>query len=913
MANFLEQLAEALIAEHGSALSDVAVVLPSQRASLYLRRALARAVGKTQWSPEIFTLSTFMERVSGLRALPIEELLFEAYEAHRTIAGSEARPLDDFLEWIPTTLRDISEVDAHLVPLDAFYRDLRSWEELDWSFNTTPLSDGQQRMVRYWAMVGKLHAELNARLLERSIGTSGLVERTAAERIATFQSHHKAIWFAGLNAFNKAQSSVIDHLRSIGIARFAWDADQYYLGDHGQEAGTHLREAIARYGAGAIPPSSSLNSVNMRMRVTRAPNAVAQAWCAADRARELSEEQRSNTAIVLADETLLAPLLEALPGDHGGINITMGLHIASLPVGSLFTSLHALIAGAHEGSGFFHADVDRVLRHPFLRFGTAARVIDAALVRIADEGHARISAQWIIHALGAMDGSMRDVITTVFANINNGPIDMREHTNALITWAQQNVKEDAFATEQLYQASIALHRIHRLMVRYDHRSDPATYAAIMRRLLRSARVGLFGEPLSGLQVMGALEARALDFERVIVLGAQEGKMPSDAADRSYIPFELRREYKLPLRESTDGVQAYNFLRMVQRASDVELVHADEDGSSGPSRYIAQLSHELFHHSDRFNISDAHVPVPIRTRAMIQVPNEIGTRTAVRALLQRGLSPSAFGTWLRCPLDFWFRYVLRMREPDAPGARIGANILGNALHKTVESIYRPWLGKPLSAAALRDGIALVDEHLRDRLLKDHSAQDLLSGQPLLQFGMASHAARNFLLNEAHLVEGGALITPLALEEELSAPLGSAVAVIGSPVTIKGRLDRVDSRNGVTHIMDLKTGRVETGSLVIKELTLDALRGNKRHAAQLLLYAWLYLTTQPEVPLMKAGLLPLQRPSESEGIYLNLEGEEHITRAQLPAIETIIIEAVRTMLDPDVTFRHDDKSKYCVFCA
>jgi len=854
-----------------------------------------------------------MERVSGLRTLPLEELLFEAYEAHRTIAGNEARSLDDFLEWVPTTLNDISGSDAHLVPLDAFYRDLRSWEELDWSFNTTPLSDGQQRMVRYWSMVGKFHAALNARLLERSVGTSGLVERTAAERVATFQSPYQAIWFAGLNAFNKAQSTVIDHLRSSGIARFAWDVDDYYLKDPRQEAGTHLREAIARHGAGAIPSSASLNAASLRMRVTRSPNAVAQAWCAADRSRVLSAEERSNTAIVLADESLLAPLLEALPGDHGSINITMGLPIASLPVGSLFTSLHALITGAHEGSGFFHVDLERLLRHPFLRHGTTTVEIDTALARMADEGRARIPAQWVTDALALMDGSLRDAISTVFADASNGPIDMHERANALIAWAQQNVKDDAFATEQLYQASVALHRIHRLMARYEHRSDPATYSAIMRRLLRSARVGLFGEPLSGLQVMGALEARALDFDRVIVLGAQEGKMPSDAADRSYIPFELRREYKLPLRESTDGVQAYNFLRMVQRASDVELVHVEEDGSSGPSRYIAQLAHELFHRSDRFSVSDARIPVPIRVRQMVEVPNDVHTRATIRGLLQRGLSPSALGTWLRCPLDFWFRYVLRMHEPDASGARIGANVLGDALHATVESIYRPWLNMPLSASALREGIALIDDRFRDRLMKHRSTLDLLSGQPLLQVGMASHAARKFLMNEARLVEAGAIITPLVLEQELSASVGSAMDMVGTPITIKGRLDRVDNRNGVTHILDLKTGRVEASSLAIKELTLDALRGDKRHAAQLLLYAWLYLTAHPEVPLVKAGLLPLQRPSESEGLYLKLAGKEHIARSDMPAIEAIIIEAARAILDPDVAFSHDGKSKYCVFCA
>ena len=528
MATFLEQLAEALIAEHGASLRDTAVVLPSQRAGLYLRKALARAAGSALWSPEIFTLASFMERVSGLRTLPMDELLFEAFEGYRSIAGDDARSFDDFLQWVPTTLSDISEADAHVVPLAGFYRDLRSWEELDWSFNTTPLSDGQQRMVRYWAMVGKLHAALNARLLAKGTGTIGLVERTAAERIATVELPWKHAWFAGLNAFNAAQWRTIDHLHSTGIAHFAWDADQYYLNDQQQEAGQQLREAIAHFGKGAIAPSAALHAEHLHLRVTRAPNTVAQAWSAADRLRELSDDERSNTAIILADETLLPALLEALSGDHGDINITMGLTLASMPAGSLLSGFRTLVAGAQESNGYFHADVERLLLHPFLRHGADASIIDAAIALIADAGHVRLSPGMIQNALGSLPRTIQDAVVHVFPQMDE-TTDMGTRTIALIAWAQANMRGDAFATEQLYQASIALRKAHVLMERYGHPTDPSTYATITGRLLRSARVGLFGEPLSGLQVMGALEARALDFQRVIVLGAQEGKLPANSS------------------------------------------------------------------------------------------------------------------------------------------------------------------------------------------------------------------------------------------------------------------------------------------------------------------------------------------------------------------------------------------------
>ncbi|MEO8733202.1 MAG: hypothetical protein ABI373_02615, partial [Flavobacteriales bacterium] len=333
MTAFLQEVARVMLAEHGKDLREVTVVLPSQRAGLYLRKWLAEEAGAPLWGPEIFTVGTFMERLSGLRSLPPEELLLEAYEAYREVEKEKARPIGEFLQWAPTSLADISEADAYLVPLEGFYRDLRSWEELDWSFNDTPLSFGQESMVRFWAMIGKMHAALNARLLTQGTGTTGLIERTAASA-QVGEGLWKTVWFAGLNALTPSQERVIAQFKELGIARLAWDADTYYLNDPLQEAGGHLRKAIARFGPGVLPARNGLASGRLGMRIIRAPNEVAQAWSVAELLRDTSQAERANTAVVLADESLLQPLLEALPENLGPLNITMGLPIALLPVGS---------------------------------------------------------------------------------------------------------------------------------------------------------------------------------------------------------------------------------------------------------------------------------------------------------------------------------------------------------------------------------------------------------------------------------------------------------------------------------------------------------------------------------------------------------------------------------------------------
>ena len=911
MTAFLKQVAKALVAEHGSALRDVAVVLPSQRAGLYLRKWISEEAGKPLWSPLIFTIGTFMEELSGLRPLAQEELLFEGYEAYRKVEGPKAQELGDFLQWAGTTLADISEADAHLVPLESYYRDLRHWEEIEWTFNDNPLSQGQERMVQFWAMVGKLHPTLNARLVEQGAGTTGLIERTAVAHAKQATERWKGVWFAGLNALTPAQESVVRQFKTAGVGRVAWDADRYYIDRKEQEAGDHLRKAIGSFGPGVIPMGNNLAEGELELRTIRAPNDVAQAWCAAEFLKNASVEERERTAVVLADESLLQPLLEALPPDLGPLNITMGLPVAQLPIGSYLDAFHRLHAGMRSGVGFFHADVERFLGHPFLQQGPMA----AAVKQLS--GEIRLLRSAFIPAEALQDALQRSGIfaevATVFTEVKDVRTEMPKITAQALSWAMQATQGDELATEQVFQASLILRRVHLLMARYEHELDLKAYSSLFHRLLGAARIGLFGEPLAGVQVMGMLEARALDLKRVIVLGAQEGSLPSSGAQRSFIPFELRRAHGMPLRDGNDAVQAYNFLRMLQRAEEAVLIWPEGAEPTGPSRFILQLQHELFKgKEERMEDYDARIRMPKTHQALVRVNKDEAVLKAVRRKLEAGLSPSALGNWLRCPLDFHFKDVLRLKESEEVDVRIAPNILGEALHKAMEAVYEPLLKRPLQAAPLLEAAGSIEGMIVAKLEEEMPPDQLRQGQPLLQLRMATDAAQRFLRSEAATVQQGAVITPLELEADLKHSLEKASQMIGSPVLIKGRLDRVDLRDGQVQILDLKSGKVNPGDLALKEMTVEGLMGDKRYAAQLLVYAWLYLQEHPEVDAVQAGILPLQRAASSEPLLLKLPGGATITRADLPEIETLLSEVVQRMMDPGMPIEHDPKSKYCTFC-
>lgn len=908
---FLHQVAQALLAEHGTSLRDVAVVLPSQRAGLYLRKWLAEEAAAPLWSPQVFTIGTFMEERSGLRPLPTEELYFEGYEAYREAEGQRAQPFTDFLEWSGTMLADISEADAHLVPLTSYYRDLKSWEEIEWTFNDTPLSEGQERMVRFWSMAGKVHGLLNARLLEQGAGTTGLIERTAAARPVAEGAVWKAVWFVGLNALTPAQSGVLRQYREAGLARLAWDVDRYYFDDPVQEAGEHVRNAIAAFGPGVIPMADHLKEAALRVRLIRTPNEVSQAWCAADLLERTPKEDRPGTAVVLADEGLLQPLLEALPTDLGPLNITMGLPVARLPIGSYIEALHQLHAGARQEAGFFHTDVERFLSHPFLRQGPLAETIGQTAAALRNTHRAFIPERSVRDAFERAGGRPEEA--AVFSGIADVRTDMPLVTSSALSLAQRATTGDAFASEQVYQAALILRRIHLLLDRYAHRLDLKAYATLFRRLLGAARIGLFGEPLAGVQVMGMLEVRALDPQRVIILGAQEGTLPAAGAERSFIPFELRRAHGMPLRAGNDAVQAYNFLRVLQRAEEASLIWPEGEEPTGPSRFILQLQHELLKEAgDRTETLDVRIPMPSTTAGTVSVIKDDAVLQATRDRLAKGLSPSALGDWLRCPLDFHFRHVLRLRENEEVDVRIASNVLGEALHAAVEAVYTPLLGAPLRAEPLLAAADAMETSIVAQLAKWMSPDQLKQGQPLLQVKMAVHAAQRFLRNEAETVKKGRVITPLELEVELFSPLGKASEAIGSPVNLKGRLDRVDRLDGMVRVLDLKTGKVDATLLSIKGWELEELLGDRRYAAQLLVYAWLYLTANPGIEAMQAGILPLQRAASSEPLLMRTPEGSTVQRSDLSGIEDLLTEAVRRMMDPALPIRHDPRSDHCVFC-
>lgn len=900
MQTFLEQVAQLVISEHGTDLHRVAVVVPGQRAGAYLQRYLGRRVGRSFWAPSMLDMGQLLCQVADAQQAPHPELLLTMHRAVNQLVPNEAVSLDDLLQWGPTVLTDMSEVDHHLIDLDELYRDLRSYAEIDeWSLALTDdLSEGQLRTVARWKRNGDLHRMMHVHMNSTRRGTSGWIAREAAARAAVTQLPWDAVWCIGANALEPATTAVLRALDRRGLLRTAWDSDRYYLDDPLQEAGRFLRRSMEALGPGSIPPCDLLRTKPRHIRSITVPDARAQAQAAANQLSGMTAEERAGTLVLLADETLLGPLLSCLPSALGPVNISSGIPWKQWPLKrllDLFLVLHDEYQRTRRISVHHLTDF---LSHPLATStGQAFHRIDLLVherptMNEEDLSALALRSPWTADLLGPLS-----VASTMDA------------AQALLALMASTKDRDPWTLEQVERALEGLKALCSLFEQADLEVDAHFKLASVRdQLLSIPSMGSLGDPWEGLQIMGLLETRALSTERLLIIGANEGHLPRTSTQKSFIPFDLRRALGLPLRGDDGAVQAYHLHRLVHHTREVTLI-SHSGGSiepAQPTRFLAQWEYELTPVSST-TIEHIHLaaPAPTGTRREIRVNRAPWLNEKLLGIARKGLSPTALGNWLRCPLDFLFRRVIGVKEPQVTSSRLDSRDLGSAVHEVLCQLVTPHLGRPLNAQDVQEWRSGLGQRIIHELAKVTGTSIPNSGHHLLSVNMAQLAVDNYLQEEATRLARGAVITPLAVELDLEQELPNGVRIMG-------RCDRIELRDGVVHILDLKTGNVRPDQLKLRALDRETLDHDQVYALQLLIYAWAYLLREPDLPSVRTGLIPLQQHSRTEGIWLNVEGSDIVTRAMLPAITEMLTRLSDEIVKGAEPLVHDPRSTYCVCC-
>lgn len=930
METFLKKTAEYLLANYQENLEEVLLILPNKRAGLFLKNEFSQLISHPIWLPEIIGTQDFVEKVADIEIADNLQQLFELYQTYCNVEPTP-ESFEDFSKWGQIILHDFNEIDRYLINVDTFFKEINDIRAIEvWNVGQTQPTELQTQYLVFWQQLSKLYQQFNKDLETKKLAYQGRAFRKVATQLqanpeAFIQQHlskWKKIVFIGFNALTVAEESIITSLIKQQRAEILWDADEYYLSDEMQESGYFLRQHFKK--SVFTSPKwihKKFTSTPKNISIIGIPQQVGQAKYLPELLNNLKTHNGyKNTAIVLADENLLIPVMQSIPNEIKNVNITMGYPLRNSGVTIFFETLFSLYMngekfGKKDQLTFHYKDFLNLFRLPFTNiiFGKeSGKKITSKIIK----------NNWVFISSDKL-GLINDSLPIAFNN-RTTPIELIGFCKKIIQIgknyyiANKSVSRTfTLELEYLFHFSKLFNQLELLMSKYQSVTTFKGFFSLFRQLLSTFSIELYGEPLQGLQIMGMLETRNIDFENVIILGANEGILPQGKSFNSFIPYDLKKAYRLPTHYEKDAVYAYHFYRLIQNAKNVFITYnteTNEFGSGEKSRFITQIEHELH---EQGNISITNKIINYTTKgALSDEKNIVKTESilnSLKALFAAKISPSAINTYINCPLDFYYKYVLKIGEEDEVEDIIEHTTFGNIVHKVLEELYKEHLNKELFPHHIKEMLKKSDDLVLHQFIQQYNPNEIQQGKNLLIFNVAKTYVRNFLEQElSFLEELKQPITILGLEEKLNYQTKIAVNGEDIPINFAGIIDRIDRVNNQIRIIDYKTGLVEPKDLKFnhfKEIEENALT----KVAQVLFYALLLQQNHQEytnTPLL-AGIFSFRKISEGL-ICLNQDKNKTVTAEMINQFEELLKKIAIEIIDQKIDFKHQSAAEYCNFC-
>ena len=892
---------------------NVVFVLPSQRAKVFVKQTFKDKIS-VGFLPEMLNIEQFIQQVSGVQKADNIQLLFHFYTIYKNV---EKNPdsFDTFSSWALTVLQDFNEIDQHLINAKDIFIYLRDIERLrKWSVKGT--FKETELIKDHYSFLEKLHTYYTAFyqfLIDENIGYQGLMYREASKKIDDFLNKNasKKIFFIGFNALNKAEELLFQKVLENGNSEIYWDIDEAFFNSNHQ-AGKFIRKYKKEWKYFENKKLKSLGNTFL------SPKKIQVIGAAKNNTQikyigEILEENPDfkNTALVLADETLLPITLNSLPKNIQAINITMGYPLKDIPTTSLLFSVFQLFVSQEKlqkksVNEFYYKDVIRFFKHQSI-YGLIS-TIDDFTSEIAKENQTFINEERLLEFLEDQTVEVKNVVLNLFK-----PFDVVDDFIDRILDLINLLKEDVNSLEKeyLFRFHTVFTQLKTLQNEFHYFTDLKILSQFFQQLISSESLSFQGEPLKGLQLMGMLETRVLDFENIILASANEGVLPASSQQNSFIPFDVKIEFGLPTYREKDAIFSYHFFRLLQRAKNVFILYNTEHdvfGSGEKSRFVTQL--EMM----RTDIVQKIVsPKVVAQKVELK---EIAKNDLVferlRELAKAGFSPSSLTNYLYNPVAFYKQKILRIKEFDDVEETVAYNTLGTVVHETLDELYKPFIGKFLTV----DAILQMEKITKYLIVKHFKLQfkngDLRTGKNRLIFEVANRFVVNFLAQEKKLLKDeNNQLKIIATEENLSAEI--EIDGIDFPIRIHGNVDRVDELNGEIRIIDYKSGMVKSSEL--KVLNFDQLREREQYKAiQVLLYAFLYSKSKKydSSKNIKAGIFSFKNLNE-EFLAINFSSNYRtpdtiITQEKLDEFLVEIKLYIKEIYNPAIGFIEPADLKY-----
>ena len=912
--SFLDKIATVLIENYSSKLSNTIVVLPNKRAKIFLVEALKKQVSSNILSPEIISIEEFIQDIASIRNIDPIELLFEFYEVYLSITEKpNQQSFELFANWAKTLLQDFNEIDRYLLDPSHVLSYLKDIEDIKkWGIEVENKTQLLENYIDFWKLLPNYYQSLYNHLLNKGIGYQGLIYREAVNNLNRFSDSikEKQYIFAGFNALNAAEERIIQHLIASEQAAIYWDVDQTFLNDPYHDAGLFVRRfksSWKHYKSNPFEWIVNDFSQSKNIQVIGTPKTIGQAKIAGSIIENILNENPNTTldkvAVVLGEENLLVPLLYSLPSTVGSLNITMGYSSKNNPAQILIAKLFKMHTNALSRNAksyvLYYKDVLDILTHPLVEPYAKTN----ALVNVINQNN----YTFIIHQkLMELNPNPSDLFLLLFQKWEEGSIAVLETISSLLQTIKANLsndnEEEKITKAFVYSIFKTINKLINYYSQHSHIDKIDTLHAIYKQVIDLAEVSFEGEPLNGLQIMGVLESRVLDFETVIVTSMNEGKFPAGKSMNSFIPYDVKRELGLPTFKEKDAIYTYHFYHLLQRAKNIYLIYNTESeglDAGEKSRFITQLEVEKqTKHTLTQEIYNAVLPET--AYQPIVVPKSESVMVRLKEIAEKGFSPSALTSYIRNPIDFYFQKILRISEVEEVEENIALNTLGTIIHETLEALYTPFIGKFLSENDILGCFKLLDAEVLKQFKLVYKEGEIKKGRNLLAFEVAKRNVSNFLKVELESIKNGEAIKILHLEK----PCERILEHPSLPFAIKiaGKVDRIEERNGVIRIIDYKTGKVEKPNVTLKSwkgLT-DEIKNDK--IIQILAYAFMYENEANGKPI-EAGIISFKNLKSGFLPFSFKDGKEENTTIDSAILNDYLEQMVlllNEILDKEIPF-------------
>ena len=952
---FLSKLAKHIQSRYDLTKQELTVVFPNKRAAFYLRNAFKENCDQTIWLPQMISIEEAVTQWSGIALADTIDLLFELIDIDAELHVEQDSDLSVFGSQAAQMAKDFDEIDQYGIDAKHVFNYVLDNKKLEiWNFDEEKSKEKEVKYLHFFQSLYDYYLRLRDRLTEQGKGYYGLITRylselSEAELVGKIGARN--IIFAGFNALTTTEERIINALIRNGKAEILFDYDAYYVDDDNNEAGLFARK-YKKFHPQWIENSIS-NALTTEAKTIHIINASGNALQAKALQAKLQETNDEKQAIILSDQNLLIPILNGIPDTYSGFQVSMGYPIAKTPVNQLIKEYFTLYRHKRISRKINDNGIERVAKGWYI--WPVLHLTDLEIVKIvfpSEELEAlnrwkydNVSKGKFIFEDRDIEGLSHMPNLQTFLKIiltkdeDKSPIEVLGKVSRTLVFIanliqeKDNQNDNVFLLNQVSEIGKIVSRLQKTVEQHSkYIKDSHSLEALYKVLSSASSLKMNSSNTQGLQIMGLLETRNLDFERLHLLSVNEGILPPDKSRGSFIPQFIRRACGLPSYAESQAVVAYHFYHLIQRGKDIYLYYNNLGDTSGgeASRFILQIKHELVKNA---NIKVEEESFSATTKSSVETKELSAQKTNALDRLhylieEKGLSPSALSTYLNCPLKYYLKYITQI-EDNSVDEDTGVNVIGTIIHDTLEFLFSDYLPKDRKTQ-------LIDKELFDKEIKPQweqklaqsIAKNLPNGLPDVGFNYLNRVTieqqlKNYLNYTSKQLENNTLMI-LETEGELRTKLQTS----HGNCVFYGRTDRIDQLDGLIRVIDYKTGHVEGADLKVpvrhhNESDLDYLRQIPDKALQLLLYKYLYLKKNPAIsPEQVVGAIhglkyardiefELSKASpKKDDADVNiafLEGDNFI-----PDMEAMLEAVVNEMLDTEIPFVQADDDKKCRYC-